>query len=131
MAAGGKIDLAQKIIVQTLRPVAGRPRIEDITGNDKDIHLFFLQGTGKPAQKGREFLIAFLAEKRPSEVPVRGMEYAHDTKAVLCRSPAMRGLKAAAGATIPVIRPKKRPVKARAAGKVLTKKPCLRRAFRQ
>ena len=83
MTAGGKIDLPQKIIIQTLSPVAGRAAVEDVPGNDQDIHLLFLQCAGKPVQESRKFLIAFLAEKRAAEMPVRCMKYAHDRKAGL------------------------------------------------
>ena len=83
MSAGGKIDLPQKIIIQALGPVAGRAAIEDVPGNDQDIHFFFLQSTGKPVQESRKFLVAFLAEKRAAKMPVRCMKYAHEMKAGL------------------------------------------------
>ena len=78
MPAGGKIDLPQKIIIQALGLVAGRAAIEDVPGNDQDIHCFFLQCAGKPVQESRKFLVAFLAEKRAAKMPVRCMKYAHE-----------------------------------------------------
>ena len=82
MTAGGEIDLPQKVIVQALGPVAGRAAIEDIPRDDQDIHLFFLQCAGKPVQESRKFLVAFLAEKRAAQMPVRCMKYAHNKRPV-------------------------------------------------
>jgi hypothetical protein len=77
MAARRIDELMQKAVIKLLSTVAGSARVKDVSRHQKHVDLLIYYRLEEPVQKILEFLIAFLAIKNATKMPVGRMQDLH------------------------------------------------------
>jgi hypothetical protein len=74
----GLLQVNDKTVIQFARIAWRLPGIKNITGNDDGINLMRLGSFQQPVQEGFMFSGAAFAVKILTQMPVRGVKYAHN-----------------------------------------------------
>lgn len=73
----GLLQIHHEAVIQLARIAGGRPRIKDVTRDNNRIDLVGLRRLQQPVQERFMFSRTAFAVKILTEMPVRGVKYAH------------------------------------------------------